>query len=275
MQRHLYNGKELDIDFGLNVYFYGARLHDPAIGRFTTLDPISDRFAWVSTYNYAENRPVNGIDLHGLQFLQSHHLWKNNPEMAKRNAQMHQQSRVAGGEVALGFTPVGIALDIRDAGIAIRDRDAVGFGLAMIGFLPGGDIFKGRKILNDARKSVDEVEEFGGGLGGDDIIFPGIKIIDESNTAFKVAAEGGRHSGFLKNYLDKSVDELEKGIESFGEQIQEHLDKIDDPHSAIEGFKDLDPRQQKALIEKKWPSDINRLQEQQDILKGLLDNKNN
>ncbi len=128
------------------------------------MDPISDRFAWVSTYNYAENRVPNGIDLHGLQFLQSHHLWKNNPEMAKRNAQMHQQSRVVGGEVALGFTPVGVALDIRDAGIAIRDRDAVGFGLAMIGFLPGGDIFKGRKILNDARKSVDEVEEFGGGI---------------------------------------------------------------------------------------------------------------
>ena len=138
-------------------------MYDPAVGRFTGVDPIADKFAHITGYNYAENRVPNGIDLHGLQFVQSHVLWKTNPEMAKRNAQMHQQSRVAGGEMALGFTPVGVLLDIRDVGIAIRDRDAVGFGLAMLGFLPGGDIFKGRKILDDARKGFDDFDDFGGG----------------------------------------------------------------------------------------------------------------
>ncbi len=65
--KYLYNGKELDTDFGLNWYHYGARMYDPAIGRFTGVDPISDQFAWVSTYNYAENEPIAHIDLHGLQ----------------------------------------------------------------------------------------------------------------------------------------------------------------------------------------------------------------
>ena len=37
------------------------------MGRFTGVDPISDQFPWVSTYNYAENEPVANIDLHGLQ----------------------------------------------------------------------------------------------------------------------------------------------------------------------------------------------------------------
>ena len=69
LQRHLYNGKELDTDFGLNVYFYGYRLHDPALGRFTTIDPIADNFPFVFVYNYVENRVPNGIDLHGLQFI--------------------------------------------------------------------------------------------------------------------------------------------------------------------------------------------------------------
>ena len=64
-----YNGKELNEDFGLNVYHYGARIYDPAMGRFTGVDPISDKFPWVSTYNYAENRVPNAIDLHGLQSL--------------------------------------------------------------------------------------------------------------------------------------------------------------------------------------------------------------
>ena len=64
-----YNGKELNEDFGLNWYDYGARWYDPAIGRFIGVDPIADKFAHVSPYNYAENRAVNGIDLWGLQYL--------------------------------------------------------------------------------------------------------------------------------------------------------------------------------------------------------------
>ena len=66
-QDYKYNGKELDKSFGLNWYFYGARMYDPAVGRFTGVDPIADQFAFVSVYNYAENTPINAIDLHGLQ----------------------------------------------------------------------------------------------------------------------------------------------------------------------------------------------------------------
>ncbi len=65
LQRHLYNGKELDTDFGLNVLFYGARLHDPALGRFTTLDPLAADFASWSTYHYTYNNPIRFIDPDG------------------------------------------------------------------------------------------------------------------------------------------------------------------------------------------------------------------
>ena len=63
--RYRYNGKELNEDIGL--YAYGFRYYDPAIGRFTGVDPIADQFPHVSTYNYAENSPIANIDLHGLQ----------------------------------------------------------------------------------------------------------------------------------------------------------------------------------------------------------------
>jgi len=62
-----YNGKEIDNEFGLGWYHYGFRMYDPAMARFTGIDPISDEFAFVSTYNYAENSPIGFIDLHGLQ----------------------------------------------------------------------------------------------------------------------------------------------------------------------------------------------------------------
>ena len=47
-------------------------------------------------------------------------------------------------DVALGFTPAGVAADVQDAAKAIRDRDALGVALASAGFIPGvGDVVKG------------------------------------------------------------------------------------------------------------------------------------
>lgn len=46
---------------------YGARWYDPAVGRFTGIDPLAEKFNWVNPYNYAENEPIANIDLWGLQ----------------------------------------------------------------------------------------------------------------------------------------------------------------------------------------------------------------
>lgn len=62
---YLYNGKEWLADFG--IYYYGFRIYIPSIGRFPSIDPISDKFPHVSPYNYAENEPISSIDLWGLQ----------------------------------------------------------------------------------------------------------------------------------------------------------------------------------------------------------------
>ena len=62
-----YNGKEWHQELGLGLYDYGARMYDPALGRFTGIDPVAEDFNWVTTYNYAENEPIAHIDLWGLQ----------------------------------------------------------------------------------------------------------------------------------------------------------------------------------------------------------------
>jgi RHS repeat-associated protein len=67
--KYLYNGKELEDDFGLDWYDYGFRFYDPTLGRFPCLDPKADAFHWISPYNYAENNPITFIDLWGLQAL--------------------------------------------------------------------------------------------------------------------------------------------------------------------------------------------------------------
>ena len=37
---------------GLNLYDYGARLYDPLIGHFTSIDPLCEKYYSVSPYAY-------------------------------------------------------------------------------------------------------------------------------------------------------------------------------------------------------------------------------
>ena len=65
LQRYKYNGKELDRMYGLNQYDYGARNYDPLLCRFTTVDPLAEKYYGVSPYTYCLNNPVNAIDTDG------------------------------------------------------------------------------------------------------------------------------------------------------------------------------------------------------------------
>ena len=85
---YLYNGKyltsdSLDINFdGKDEFALGCFascsfsewLGTPMVRRcmiqrcrFTGVDPISEQFAHLSTYNYASDNPISNVDLHGLQ----------------------------------------------------------------------------------------------------------------------------------------------------------------------------------------------------------------
>jgi len=62
---YLYNGKEMDRMNGLNMYDYGARFYDPQIGRFHSIDPLSEKYNFQSPYVYASNNPIRFIDING------------------------------------------------------------------------------------------------------------------------------------------------------------------------------------------------------------------
>lgn len=47
------------------------RMHDPRISRFLSLDPLSPSYPSSSPYGFAENRVIEGIELEGLEFLDS------------------------------------------------------------------------------------------------------------------------------------------------------------------------------------------------------------
>lgn len=48
---------------------YGMRIYDPRLGRFLSVDPLTKSYPSLSPYPYAMNRPIDGIDLDGLEWI--------------------------------------------------------------------------------------------------------------------------------------------------------------------------------------------------------------
>ncbi len=67
--RYGFNGKENDneIKGEGNQQDYGMRIYDPRLGRFLSEDPITKKYPELTPYQFASNRPIQGIDLDGLE----------------------------------------------------------------------------------------------------------------------------------------------------------------------------------------------------------------
>ncbi len=67
--KYLYNGKELQDDLiagrTLDWLDYGARMYDPMLGRFHTVDPLAEIYSFQSQFIYASNNPISNIDYNG------------------------------------------------------------------------------------------------------------------------------------------------------------------------------------------------------------------
>jgi RHS repeat-associated protein len=64
-QSYKYNGKELQDELGLGWLDYGARMYDPALGRFMVQDAFAEKYLAMTPYQYAANNPIKYIDVNG------------------------------------------------------------------------------------------------------------------------------------------------------------------------------------------------------------------
>jgi len=67
VQNKKYNGKEFVEMHGLDTYDYGTRGYYAAMGRFTTVDPLCEKYYSISPYAYCLGNPVNAIDPDGRE----------------------------------------------------------------------------------------------------------------------------------------------------------------------------------------------------------------
>ncbi|RAJ11203.1 RHS repeat-associated protein [Chitinophaga skermanii] len=68
MERFSFKHKRKEIKGEANEIDYGMRIYDPRLGRFLSEYPLRKSYPWNSTYAYAENRVIEGIDLDGGEF---------------------------------------------------------------------------------------------------------------------------------------------------------------------------------------------------------------
>jgi RHS repeat-associated protein len=71
--------KEFSDGSGLELYDFGARMHDPQIGRWSTIDPRAAKYFSSSPYNFVDNNPISRIDPTG----QDWYYYQNQGEKQK------------------------------------------------------------------------------------------------------------------------------------------------------------------------------------------------
>ncbi|MBK7108190.1 MAG: hypothetical protein IPH61_03280 [Bacteroidetes bacterium] len=93
-----FNGKESDAEtYGEgNIYDYGFRIYNSRLGKFLSVDPLTQSYPWYTPYQFAGNKPIVAIDLDGLEEFYYGDLLKSKEG---RNALFIMQATDVGVEI--------------------------------------------------------------------------------------------------------------------------------------------------------------------------------
>ena len=95
-----YQGQERTPEMDLNIDEWKYRVSDPAIGRFWQIDPLAEDYYHNGTYNFSENRVVDGFELEGLEYVSIHHYPNGAVSQTEYYKMSNEQINRLGGTTA-------------------------------------------------------------------------------------------------------------------------------------------------------------------------------
>ncbi|MBP1221755.1 3-coathanger stack domain-containing protein [Flavobacterium sp. 1355] len=90
--KYKYQGQERQDELGLNWDSFKWRNYDMAIGRFMNIDPLSEKYAYQSHYNFSENRVIDGRELEGLEVVLLKDSAHNKPVLKAANSGQYKDN---------------------------------------------------------------------------------------------------------------------------------------------------------------------------------------
>ena len=176
-----FTGKELDdepVGSGLNLYYFGARYYDGAIGQWLSVDPKTKKYPMWSPYNYGLDNPLRFIDPNGNAPCCGYPTfvnWGNNfthfltakintaakttvESTAKLSDQVSKASMKT-SKVGLSIAGAGAAMTIAFPEAPEVGASVMGFGSGLAGF--GMTVGTGADVVSAVTKSID-AKKYGG-----------------------------------------------------------------------------------------------------------------
>jgi RHS repeat-associated protein len=242
VQPYKYNGKELDRMHGLDLFDYGARHYDATIGRWSTIDPMSEEYYSISPYAYCGNNPIRFIDPTGMSY--------DEPEKEKKPSFFNQLYQAFNTLVGVFAHDMGIhPKQLQSENPAVREDASVkrektintlnAVNETLLSPIPGGEI--GYKLATDQKISKETVvwEAVG--------VIPAVK-------GGKIAAKSGvqytKSSLKLGQEMHKAykagLDDGINTIKEFRLPSGKRIDFLDIPNRTIYELKPYNPRAMKA-----------------------------
>ncbi len=141
-KKYQYNGKELQDDYGLDwsrLRRDGARFYDAGLGRFFTIDPLANKYAFQSPYVYGINNPIRFVDFMGMGPEDKGKEKKEIPPAFELSLKFTWKIWGVGADINVGPLKLNgeVSATKVDGEVKVKDGKLVEKGDAMVGNIEG------------------------------------------------------------------------------------------------------------------------------------------